>query len=185
MQPKPAESNVPLLPQGDNEADVKAKMEAMQSKINELEHKVKDSGKSDDDEDDDEETGMIVLKVLFGLAIIGVLWWLCPSNEKMEAKISQEVCKEYISSMARTFNAQDEVEALGLDDLDDEDAVDIAAEIGDIKIKNYGLVKLGYFDPKRGKEGLAGIGICGFVITRSVAEKLPKSRTRQVIDAIK
>lgn len=139
-------------------------MQHLQDKVKELEEKVKDK------EDDEDEGGMWVIKLVLVLIGAGVLWWLCPSNEKMEQKISQEVCLEYTQKLGNAFGMGDIAGDMDRDDIDEDKALEYAERLGDIKVKNYGLVKLGYFKQKgRKKEQLAGIGICGFVITRSVA----------------
>lgn len=157
----------PELPVQDKDVDSQSAQEQMQhlqDKVKELEEKVKDK------EDDDDEGGMWVIKLVLILIGVGVLWWLCPSNEKMEQKISQEVCLEYTQKFAHAFEADGLTEDLDRDDIDKDEALEYAERLGNIKVKSYGLVKLGYFKQKgRKKEQLAGIGICGFVITRSVA----------------
>lgn len=152
----------------DGNVQAQAQMQQLEEKIKELESKVEDSAG-----DDDDESGMWVVKLILILVGAGLLWWLCPSKEKMEGRIAQEICLQYSQSLAGAFGVGAMAEDLDRDDIDEDRAVDMADALGDIEIKNYGLVKLGYFKENgKKKSRLAGIGVCGFVITRSVTDKL-------------
>ncbi len=139
-------------------------IEEMQSKIDRLQRQVDRANAKDDD------GGCVVEFFLFLIAAV-VLWIFCPSDQKMTTEISREVSTQAIQYVGHLmeldhFNPN-------ADHMDNDEVVKFAERYGSISIKNYGLVKLGYFK-RRGmkKEHLAGIGICGFVITKSLVDKI-------------
>ena len=112
------------------------------------------------------------VEILLTVVVAIALWIFCPSDQKMTTEISREVADEAIQYVGRLMEIDQYIDP-NADHLDDEEVVRFAKKYGSIDIKNYGVVKLGYFTLKgKKKEHLAGIGICGFVITKSIADKL-------------
>ena len=144
------------------------RIEEMQDEIDRLQRQV---DRAKEKEDDDDDAGCFV-EILLTVVVAIALWIFCPSDQKMTTEISREVADEAIQYVGRLMDIDQYIDP-NADHLDDEEVVRFAKKYGSIDIKNYGVVKLGYFTLKgKKKEHLAGIGICGFVITKSIADKL-------------
>lgn len=146
--------------QTDNTAE---QLQAMQQKIDELQQQVDESTDGNDD------GSSIWGEIIFTMIAAIVLWILCPSQHKMEAEISRSVYNQVLTNAAHITGLDEFRELLDIDadNLDDDEVIEKVEQLGEIEVKNYLVVKLGYFK-KDGKKTsrFAGIGICGFVITR-------------------
>lgn len=115
--------------------------------------------------------------IIFTGIVVILLLILCPSKHKMEEEISRDLIEESMYQASALFQLDQYADLLDLntDHLSDDEVINKVSKLGTIKVKNYGVVKLGYFTKKgKKKEHLAGIGICGFVITKSLIRNIAK-----------
>lgn len=110
---------------------------------------------------------------IISIAIIGlILWWVCPSAQKMEAEVSRSIVEEQLQKIAHVTQLDQYLE-VDADHLSDEEVIEKAEKLGTIRVKNWGVVKLAYFTKLgKKKEHFAAIGLCGFVITKSTIKDL-------------
>lgn len=140
-------------------------LQAMQQKINELQKQVDEASADDGDDDGGSIWGEVIITLIVAIA----LWIFCPSQKKMEAEISRAVYTQEMEKVSRLtgLDKYSDFFELNADNLDDDEVIDKVEREGEIEIKNFLVVKIGYFKPDgKKKSRFAGIGICGFVLTR-------------------
>ncbi|MDE7412251.1 MAG: hypothetical protein K2N05_00470 [Muribaculaceae bacterium] len=100
------------------------------------------------------------------IVVILVLWWLCPSKQKMEAEVSRSIIEEQLYKFAQVTQL-DQYLDVDTDHLSDEEVIRKVEKEGTIEVKNLWLVKLAYFKKNgKKKDHFVGIGLCGFVLTK-------------------
>ncbi len=113
-------------------------------------------------------------KWILGIIIFLVLWWLCPSNQKMEAEVSRSIIEERLYQFGQITDLNKYFD-FDTDDMSDEEVIQKVEKEGTIEVKNFLLVKFAYFKKAgKKKDHFAGIGLCGFVFTKGWLIRLVK-----------
>lgn len=116
---------------------------------------------TEEDEDEDSLDLSWLYKIIFYAAIAGVLFYLNPSDRKVEVEVARTMI-DVASDKAGKMLGSDISWLIDSDSFTDKQALSAARKFGSITVKDYYLFKIGSFTPVHKKEGApVAIGICG------------------------